>query len=85
MVQGDINRGRHTGHLAGRHSIQVNEYPLPPSPIVFKFGVQINIDEYYCMYDKLPQGSHDLFKFWEITGSFLETVQNSIMVRVEGK
>jgi len=37
------------------------------------------------MYDRLPQGSHDLFKFWEITDSFLETVQNSDMVRVEGK
>ena len=31
MVQGKINRGRHTDHPAGRHSIQTNQYPPPPS------------------------------------------------------
>jgi len=35
MVQGVINRGRHTDHLAGRHSIQTNQCPPPPSPIFF--------------------------------------------------
>ena len=33
MVQGKINRGRHTDHPAGRHSIRNNQCPLPPSPI----------------------------------------------------
>ena len=33
MVQGKINRGRHTDHPAGRHSIQTNQCPPPPSPI----------------------------------------------------
>ena len=33
MVQGKINRGRHTGHPAGRHSIRTNQCPPPPSPI----------------------------------------------------
>ena len=28
-VQGEINRGRHTDHPAGRHSIWTNQYPLP--------------------------------------------------------
>jgi len=32
-VQGKINRGRHTDHLAGRHSIWNNQCPSPPSPI----------------------------------------------------
>jgi len=32
MVQGKINRGRHTDHLAGRHSIQTNQCPPPPPP-----------------------------------------------------
>ena len=32
MVQGKINRGRHTDHPAGRHSIWTNQCPLPPSP-----------------------------------------------------
>ena len=32
MVQGRINRGRHTDHTAGRHSIRTNQCP-PPSPI----------------------------------------------------
>jgi len=33
MVQGKINRGRHTDHLAGHHSIRTNQCPPPPSPI----------------------------------------------------
>ena len=32
MVQGKINRGRHTDRPAGRHSIQINQCPPPPSP-----------------------------------------------------
>ena len=35
MVQGKINRGRHTDHPAGHHSIQTNHCPPPPSPILF--------------------------------------------------
>jgi len=33
MVQGKINRGRHTDHPAGRHSIQTSQCPPPPSPL----------------------------------------------------
>jgi len=33
MVQGKINRGRHTDHPAGRHSIRTNQCPPPPSTI----------------------------------------------------
>jgi len=32
MVQGKINRGRHTDHPAGCHSIRTNQCPPPPSP-----------------------------------------------------
>ena len=35
MVQGEINRGRHSDHPAGRHSIRTNQCPPPPSPIFF--------------------------------------------------
>ena len=35
MVQRKINRGRHTDHPAGRHSIRTNQCPPPPSPIFF--------------------------------------------------
>jgi len=36
MVQGKINRGRHTGHPPGRHSIRTNHcVPPPSSPIFF--------------------------------------------------
>jgi len=31
MVQGKINRGRHTDHPDGRHSIRTNQCPSPPS------------------------------------------------------
>ena len=36
MVQGKINRCRHTDHPAGRHTIQTNQCPSPPSPIFYK-------------------------------------------------
>jgi len=32
MVQGKINRGRHTDHPAGCHSIWTNQCPPPPYP-----------------------------------------------------
>jgi len=35
MVQGKINRGRHTEHPAGRHSIRTNQCPPPPSSIFY--------------------------------------------------
>jgi len=33
--EGKINRGWHTDHPAGRHSIRTNQYPPPPSPHIF--------------------------------------------------
>jgi len=36
MVQGKINRGRHTDHLAGRHSIRTNQCPPPSSHSIMK-------------------------------------------------
>jgi len=35
MVQGKINRGRHTDHPAGCHYIQTNQCLPPPSPHIF--------------------------------------------------
>jgi len=35
MVQEEINRGRHTDHPAGRHSIWTNQCPPPPSLHIF--------------------------------------------------
>jgi len=35
MVEGEINKGRHTDHPAGRHSIPTNQCPPPPSPHIF--------------------------------------------------
>ena len=36
MVQGKINRGRHTDHPAGRHSIRTKQCPPPPSSIFYR-------------------------------------------------
>jgi len=36
MVQGKINRGRHTDHLAGHHSIRIKQCPPPPSPTFYR-------------------------------------------------
>jgi len=38
MVQGKINKGRHTDHPAGRHSIRTNQCLPPPSPPIFFTG-----------------------------------------------
>jgi len=35
MVQGKINRGRHTNHPAGRHTNWTKQSPPPPSPSFF--------------------------------------------------
>jgi len=32
LVQGKINRGRHTDHPAGRHSIRTKQCQCPPPP-----------------------------------------------------
>jgi len=36
MAQGEINRGRHTDHPPGRHSIRTNQCPPPPSPVFYR-------------------------------------------------
>jgi len=38
MVQGKINRGRHTDHPAGCHSSRTNQCPPPPSPHFLQAG-----------------------------------------------
>jgi len=38
MLQGKINRGRHTDQPAGRHSIQTNQCPPPSSPHSLQTG-----------------------------------------------
>ena len=37
IMQGKINRGRHTDHPARRHSIWTNQFPPPASPHFFHF------------------------------------------------
>jgi len=44
MVQGKINKGTHTDHPAGRHSIRTNQFPPPPSP--------------HYILDQFPASSH---------------------------
>jgi len=39
-VQGKTNRGRHTDHLAGRHSIRTNQCPPLPTPPFFSYGTE---------------------------------------------
>jgi len=52
LVQGKINRGRHTDHPAGRHSIRTNQCPPPPSPHNF-YGP-----------DALPAAQPTVSKHW---------------------
>jgi len=52
MVQGKINRGRHTDHPAGRHSIRTNQCPTPPSP------------HFFYRPDALPAAQSTVSKHW---------------------
>jgi len=52
MVQGEINRGRHTDHPAGRHSIRTNQCPPPPSSHIF------------CGSDAIPAAQPTVSKHW---------------------
>jgi len=69
-MQGRINGGRHTDHPAGRHSIQTNQCPPPPSPIFYRPDAlpaaqptvskhwkqqQINKDDCLVIYDQNQQ------------------------------
>ena len=56
MVQGKINRGRHSDHPAGRHSIRTNQCPPPWFPHVFlrffvisSSGVNIQVQDSWCI------------------------------------
>ena len=61
MVQGKINRGRHTDHPDGRHSIRTNQCPLPPSPIFYRP-------------DALPATQPTVLKHWRQHTSVLITI-----------
>jgi len=52
MVQLNINRGRHTDHPAGRHSIRTNQCPSPPSP------------HFFYRSDALPAAQPTVSKHW---------------------
>jgi len=60
MVQGKINRGKHTDHPAGRHSIWTNQWPPPPSPIFYRP-------------DALPATQPTVLKHWRLRWSKLNT------------
>jgi len=63
MVQGKINRGRHTDHPAGRHSIWTKQCPPPPSPIFYRPDAlptaQPTVSEHWRQYPAV-----NLFIFW---------------------
>jgi len=52
MVQGEINRGRHTDHPAGRHSSGTSQCPPAPSTHIF------------CGPDALPAAQPTVSKHW---------------------
>ena len=51
MVQGKINRDRHTDHPDGRHSIRTKQCPPPPSPIFYRpdalFAAQPTVSKHW--------------------------------------
>ena len=49
MVQGKINRGRHTDHPAGRHSIRTNQCPQPPPSPIYVIKLSI-IQQYHLIF-----------------------------------
>ena len=69
MVQGKINRGRHTDHLAGRHSIRTNQCLPPPSPTVCCSGnLQIGARWRHC-YNRQLQHCYNTQKWQRAVNS----------------
>jgi len=64
MVQGEINKGRHTDHPVGRHSIRTNQCPPPPSPHIFYGPVSKHWRQSFgdTWYKTLPVTSEALFE-----------------------
>jgi len=62
MVQGKINRGRHTDHPAGCHSIRTNQCPPPLSPIFYRL-------------DALPAAQPTVSKQWRQSNEDLSLFQ----------
>jgi len=52
MVQGKINRGRHTDHPAGRHSIRTKQCPPPSSPMFFTGRMPFLLPNQQCQSTK---------------------------------
>jgi len=48
IVQRKINRGRHTDHPTGRHSIQTNQCPPPLSPIYYTDRMPFLLPNQHC-------------------------------------
>jgi len=67
VVQGKINRGRHTHHPAGRHSIWTNQCPPPPFPTFYRP-------------DALPATQPTVSKQWTTDTGFYWTNRSSTSV-----
>ena len=68
MVQGKINRGRHTDHPAGHHTIRTNQCPPPSPPHIF------------CRPDALRAAQPTVSKHWRQTNN--TTLHNSLAAAV---
>ena len=51
VVQGKINKGRHTDHPARRHSIRTNQCPPPPSP-TFIWKISVTMEMVTVVYNR---------------------------------
>jgi len=63
MVQGKINRGRHTDHPAGRHSIQTNQCPPPSFPHFFVLCTAVVNWHFYSVHLRAPYRSSSCVRF----------------------
>jgi len=76
MVQGKINRGRHTDHPDGRHSILTKQCLPPPSPIFYRP-------------DALPAAQPTVSKHWRQTNihvtKYSRAIYNAYNIQNEGR
>ena len=88
MVQGKINRGRHTDHPAWRHSIRTNQCPLHQPPHFLHSGCpscrptnSVKASEYTCNMNKLNSPTPVVVPVEQLVGRVSACPENNLCIK----